>query len=66
MKYEIFLMFKIFSVPPTKAELVGHSSGGELQVREEDEVELKCIIHNARPKPAIIWYLGDQEFVKGI
>ena len=56
----------IISVPPTKAELVGHKSGGELQVREQDEVELKCIIHNARPKPDIIWYLGDKELVKGI
>ena len=56
----------IVSVPPTGAELVGHKSGGELQVREQDEVELKCIIHNARPKPDIIWYLGDKELVKGI
>ena len=53
-------------VPPTKAELVGHKAGSELVVKEEEEVELRCIIHNARPKPDIIWYLGDEEFVRGI
>ena len=54
------------SVPPTKAELVGHISGAELSVKEEEEVELKCVIHNARPRPDIIWYLGDREFVSGM
>ena len=47
------------------AELVGLKSGSELVVKEEEEVELRCIIHNARPRPDIIWYLGDQEFVRG-
>ena len=56
----------LFSVPPTKAELVGHTSGSELSVKEEEEVELKCVIHNARPRPDIIWYLGDREFVSGM
>ena len=54
------------SVPPTKAELVGIKAGSELVVKEEEEVELRCIIHNARPRPDIIWYLGDKEFVRGI
>ena len=53
-------------MPPTKAELVGHISGAELSVKEEEEVELKCVIHNARPRPDIIWYLGDREFVSGM
>ena len=53
-------------MPPTKAELVGHTSGDELSVKEEEEVELKCVIHNARPRPDIIWYLGDREFVSGM
>ena len=55
-----------FLVPPTKAELLGYKSDSELIVREEEEVELVCRIHNARPRPDIIWYLGDQEFIKGI
>ena len=53
------------AVPPTKAELVGLKSGSDLVVKEQEEVELRCIIHNARPRPDIIWYLGDQEFVRG-
>ena len=54
------------AVPPTKAELVGHAPGAQLSVKEEEEVELKCVIHNARPRPDIIWYLGDREFVSGM
>ena len=45
---------------------MGHISGAELSVKEEEEVELKCVIHNARPRPDIIWYLGDREFVSGM
>ena len=52
-------------MPPTKAELVGLKTGSELVVKEEEEVELKCIIYNARPRPDIIWYMGDKEFVSG-
>jgi hypothetical protein len=55
----------IIAVPPTKAELVGYTAEEELVVREEQEVELVCRVHNARPRPDIIWYRGDQEFVAG-
>lgn len=57
--------FSCLAVPPTKAELVGLKTGSELVVKEQEEVELRCIIHNARPRPDIIWYLGDEEFVRG-
>ena len=46
------------AVPPTKAELVGYEAEEELVVREEEEVELVCRVHNARPRPDIIWYRG--------
>ena len=53
------------AVPPTKAELVGYEAEEELVVREEEEVELVCRVHNARPRPDIIWYRGGEEFVSG-
>jgi len=52
-------------LPPTKAELVGYRAEEELVVREQEEVELVCRVHNARPRPDIIWYRGDEEFVSG-
>ena len=52
-------------MPPTKAELVGYKEEEELVVREEEEVELVCRVHNARPRPDIIWYRGGEEFVSG-
>ena len=53
------------AVPPTKAELVGYEAEEELVVRKEEEVELVCRVHNARPRPDIIWYRGGEEFVSG-
>ena len=53
------------AVPPTKAELVGYEAEEKLVVREEEEVELVCRVHNARPRPDIIWYRGGEEFVSG-
>ena len=53
------------AVPPTKAELVGYEAEEELVVRKEEEVELVCRVHNARPRPDIIWYRGGKEFVAG-
>ena len=52
-------------MPPTKAELVGYKEEEELVVREEEEVELVCRVHDARPRPDIIWYRGDEEFIAG-
>ena len=52
-------------MPPTRAELVNHSPGSVLQVKEGGEVNLTCVVHNAKPRPDILWYKGDAEFVDG-
>jgi hypothetical protein len=53
------------SVPPTKAELVGYSGGAQLVVQDGADVELTCRVHDAKPKPDIIWYLGGVEISQG-
>ncbi len=52
-------------MPPTKAELVGYSGGAQLVVQEGADVELTCRVHDAKPKPDIIWYLGGVEISQG-
>ena len=53
------------SVPPTKAELVGYGGGAQLIVQDGADVELTCRVHDAKPKPDIIWYLGGVEISQG-
>jgi hypothetical protein len=52
-------------VPPTKAELVGYTGGAQLVVQDGADVELTCRVHDAKPKPDIIWYLGGVEISQG-
>ena len=54
-----------FSVPPTKIEISGHRSGSRLEVRENEEVELRCIVHDAKPKANIVWYRQNVQYITG-
>ena len=53
------------SVPPTKIELSGILSGTRLEVKENEEVELTCVVHDAKPKATIVWYKQNTEFYTG-
>ena len=52
-------------MPPTKIEIEGVKSGSRLSVRENEMVELKCIVHNAKPKATIVWFRENAEFYSG-
>ena len=54
-----------FSVPPTKIEISGHRSGSRLEVRENEEVELRCIVHDAKPKANVVWYRQNAQYNTG-
>ena len=54
-----------FSVPPTKIEIEGVKSGSRLSVRENEMVELKCLVYNAKPKAHIVWFRENAEFYSG-
>ena len=55
----------ILAVPPTNIEISGHHSGSRLEVKENEEVELRCQVDNARPKANIVWYRQSEEFKAG-
>ena len=62
----IVLFFLVcFAVPPTKIEIEGVKSGSRLSVRENEMVELKCVVHNAKPKATIVWFRENVEFYSG-
>ena len=52
-------------MPPTKIELSGILSGTRLEVRENEEVELTCVVRDAKPKATIVWYRRNTEFYTG-
>ena len=52
-------------MPPTKIEIEGVKSGSRLSVRENEMVELKCVVHNAKPKATIVWFRENVEFYSG-
>ena len=52
-------------MPPTKIELSGILSGTRLEVKENEEVELTCVVHDAKPKATVVWYRQNTEFYTG-
>lgn len=52
-------------MPPRKIEIVGMSAGSRLKIKENEIVELKCVVHEAKPKAHIVWFRENSEFVTG-
>ena len=59
-------MLAFLSVPPTSIEIIGHRPGSRIDVREHEELELKCRVANSKPKANIVWYRKDSRYVTGI
>lgn len=56
--------FKI-SVAPTSIELVDHRVGSVIEVNENEELEVKCKVSNAKPAADIRWFKDDIEIHDG-
>ena len=52
-------------MPPTKIEIEGVKSGSRLSVKENEIMELKCVVHQAKPKAVIVWFRENAEFYTG-
>ena len=52
-------------MPPTKIEIEGVKSGSRLSVKENEIMELKCVVHQAKPKAIIVWFRENAEFYTG-
>ncbi|XP_040568180.1 nephrin isoform X2 [Lepeophtheirus salmonis] len=49
-------------LPPKRIEITGLDSGSRIIIRENEEVELKCVVFEAKPKATIIWYRENSKF----
>lgn len=57
-------MFPV-SAPPSSIEMVGHPANSKIEIKENEEFKLECLVRNAKPAAKIIWYRGDVELKLG-
>ena len=57
--------FSFHLVPPRKIEIAGIQPGSRLTIRENEAVELRCVVHDAKPKATIVWFRENTEFITG-
>ncbi|KAH8299303.1 hypothetical protein KR044_000269, partial [Drosophila immigrans] len=48
--------------PPASIEIKGYSHNSKVEVRENQDLTLKCIVANAKPEAQIVWYRGNVEY----
>ena len=65
LEHFISIFSPFIAVPPTEIELSGILSGTRLEVRENEEVELTCVVRDAKPKATVVWYRQNTEFYTG-
>ncbi|XP_054089210.1 nephrin isoform X4 [Zeugodacus cucurbitae] len=51
--------------PPGYIEIQGYAQNSKVEVRENQDLSLHCIVGNAKPAAQIIWYRGNVEFKEG-
>jgi len=50
-------------LPPSKIEISGIHPGSRLTIRENEMVELRCVVHDAKPKATIVWFRKNSEYL---
>lgn len=48
--------------PPSSIEIQGYAHNSKVEVRENKELTLKCIVASAKPASQIVWYRGNIEY----
>ncbi|XP_067629154.1 nephrin isoform X1 [Eurosta solidaginis] len=51
--------------PPGSIEIQGYAHNSKVEVRENQDLSLNCIVANAKPPAQIIWYRGNVEYKEG-
>ncbi|KAL1124765.1 hypothetical protein AAG570_001386, partial [Ranatra chinensis] len=47
--------------PPSSIEMVNHSPNSKIEIKENEEFQLECLVKNSKPAAKIIWYRGHVE-----
>ncbi|XP_037827204.1 nephrin isoform X1 [Lucilia sericata] len=48
--------------PPSSIEIKGYTNNAKVEVRENQDLTLKCIVSNSKPAAQIVWYRGNVEY----
>ncbi|XP_075165766.1 nephrin adhesion molecule sticks and stones isoform X1 [Haematobia irritans] len=48
--------------PPSSIEIKGYENNAKVEVRENQDLSLKCVVSNAKPAAQIVWYRGNVEY----
>jgi nephron len=59
--HAIFYRFS-FPAPPSSIEIKGYAHNSKVEVHENKELTLQCVVSNAKPAAQIIWYRGHVEY----
>lgn len=54
-----------FSAPPSSIEIVGHTTNSKIEIRENEELEIECLVKNSKPAAEVLWYKGRNELKAG-
>ncbi|XP_046676056.1 nephrin isoform X1 [Homalodisca vitripennis] len=47
--------------PPSSIEMVNHTANSKIEIRENEEFQLECLVKNSKPAAKIVWYRGQVE-----
>ncbi|CAH1395844.1 unnamed protein product [Nezara viridula] len=47
--------------PPSSIEMVGHPSNSKIEIKENQEFQLECLVKNSKPAAKIVWFRGNVE-----
>jgi len=53
------------AAPPSSIEIVDHAPNSKIEIRENQEYQLECLVKNSKPAAKIVWYRGNVELKLG-
>lgn len=59
------LIFIFFAAPPSSIEIQGYTNNAKVEVRENQDLTLTCIVANAKPAAQIQWFRNNVEIKSG-
>lgn len=64
--HTIFIIyFFLFSAPPLSIQIQGYEQNSKVEVRENQDLTLTCIVADAKPAAQIEWIRGKEEYKPG-
>ena len=58
-------MFALITAPPSSIEIQGYTHNAKVEVRENQDLTLTCVISNSKPAAQIVWFRGNTEYKPG-